>query len=142
MKIAAVTDDGVKLSSHFGMASSYRVLTIEEGKIVADETIEKPHHKSHGSGHGGGHDHDHEHGEEHHDHSHGEHGHKNHRGMKFFDPIKDCQVLISGGMGEPPYKRALSFGLEVMLTGGKIDAAVQAYLNGELVSDQRRVHQH
>lgn len=136
MKIAAVTDDGVKLSSHFGMAASYRVLTIEDGKIVNDETIKKPHRESHGHQHGSDH-HDHEH-----DHEHGDHEHEHHGGMKFFDPIKDCQVLLCGGMGEPPYQRALSFGLEVMMTGGTIDAAVQAYLNGELVSDQRRVHRH
>jgi predicted Fe-Mo cluster-binding NifX family protein len=146
MKIAAVTEDGVKLSSHFGMAPSYRVLTIEGGKIVADEIIEKPHHESHGHKQHGGHDH-HEHDE--HAHTHELHVHEeakhdagHHHGMKFFDPIKDCQVLICGGMGDSPYQRALSFGFEVLMTGGKIDAAVAAYLNGELTSDARRIHQH
>ncbi len=124
MKIATVTEDGVKFSSHFGTAPSYRVLTIEEGKVVEDEVIAKPHHESHGE-HGGHHDH-----------------HNGHGGMKFFDAIKDCQVLLAGGMGEPAYKRALSFGFEVFMTGGNIDAAVEAYLSGDLVSDQRRVHSH
>ena len=133
MKIAAVTDDGIKLSSHFGMAPSYRILTIEDGKVTHDETIDKPHNQSHRE-HGDHHDHDHVH-------EHGE-GHSHHAGMKFFDPIKDCQVLLCGGMGEPPYQRALSFGFEVIMTGGNIDAAVQAYLSGDLVSDQRRVHSH
>ncbi len=127
MKIAVVTEDGIKLSSHFGTAPSYRVLTIQEGKIINDEIIDKPHnqgHKEHGS------------------HDHQDHKNDHHSGMKFFDPIKDCQVLLVGGMGEPPYKRALSFGFEVFMTGGSIDAAVEAYLNGDLVSDQRRVHSH
>ena len=132
MKIAAVTDDGIKLSSHFGMATSYRVLTIEDGKVTNDESIDKPHHQSHRE-HGGQHIHNlEEHG----------HGHHDHGGMKFFDPIKDCQVLLCGGMGEPPYQRAISFGFEVIMIGGNIDAAVQAYLSGELVSDQRRIHRH
>ena len=121
MKIAAVTEDGIQLSSHFGMAPSYRILTVEEGKIVADEIIEKPHRKSHGHRHS---------------------DHNGHQGMKFFDVIKDCQVLLCGGMGEPPYKRALSFGFEVFMVGGKIDAVIEAYLKGELTSDERRIHRH
>ncbi len=129
MKIATVTEDGTKLSSHFGVAPSYRIFTIEEGKIIKDEVIDKPHHKEHQE-HGGHHNHDH----------HGHHG--GHGGMKFFDVIKDCDVLFAGGMGEPAYKRALSFGFEVIMTGGNIEAAVESYLNGDLVSDQRRVHSH
>ena len=64
------------------MVPSYRVLMIEEGKIVNDEIVEMPYHQ------------------------------------------------------------ALSIGFEVFMTGGTIDAAIEAYLKGELVSDQRRVHNH
>ena len=126
MKIAAVTEDGVKLSSHFGTAPSYRVLTIDEGTIVSDEIIEKTHNSVHRENN--------KH-EAHHDRG-------GHSGMRFFQSVKNCQVLLLGGIGEPAYKRALSLGFEVIMTGGKIDTAVEAYLSGELVSDLRRVHKH
>jgi predicted Fe-Mo cluster-binding NifX family protein len=34
MKIAAITDDGRTISQHFGRASHYMVVTIEDGKIT------------------------------------------------------------------------------------------------------------
>jgi hypothetical protein len=45
-------------------------------------------------------------------------------------------------MGMPAYQKALEAGLEVLLTGGEIQAALQSYLDGKIVSDLRRVHQH
>ncbi len=35
MKIAAVSEDGVTISQHFGRAPFYVVVTVEDGKIVA-----------------------------------------------------------------------------------------------------------
>lgn len=120
-KIAAVTDDGQKISSHFGMAPHYRVFTIRDGRIIADESREKPHHQHHPD-HGAGHQH---------------HGHAD-----MFAPLADCQVLLCGGMGTPAYQKAIAAGLQVSLVGGEILPAVQAYLDGSLNSDLRRVHQH
>lgn len=122
-KIAAVTEDNQKLSSHFGMAPSYRVFTVEDGKILSEETRSKPYHAQHPQG---------EHG-----HHAGSHGHQD-----MLAPISDCKVLLCGGMGAPAYQNAQSAGLEVVLTGGEIQAAVQAYLDGQTTSDLRRVHQH
>jgi hypothetical protein len=34
MKIAAITDDGITISQHFGRAPYYMVLTIENGEIL------------------------------------------------------------------------------------------------------------
>lgn len=82
LKIAAVTDDGERISSHFGM----------------------------------------------------------HNDM--FAPIAGAQVLLCGGMGTPAYQKAQAAGLEVVLTGGEIEKTVQAYLQGELHSDLRRLHNH
>jgi hypothetical protein len=56
--------------------------------------------------------------------------------------IADCQVLLCGGMGMPAYQKAQAARLEVLLTGGEIQAAVQAFLDDKIVSDLRRVHQH
>lgn len=122
IKIAVVTQDEVKISAHFGMAPNYRVFTIEAGKIVARETREKPHHKKHPQ--------------------HGSHDHKHHNHANMLAPITDCQVLIAGGMGGPAFAKAQAAGLAVILTAGEIEAAIQAYLNGELHSDQGRVHIH
>ncbi|HJW89918.1 MAG TPA: hypothetical protein VJ436_04680 [Anaerolineales bacterium] len=47
LKIAAVTEDGRSLSSHFGMAPYYQVFTIAGGEIVAEALVEKPHHIHH-----------------------------------------------------------------------------------------------
>jgi predicted Fe-Mo cluster-binding NifX family protein len=126
IKIAAVTQDGVKLSSHFGMAPQYRVFTIEDGAISSVETRDKPHHSHHPEGHGP---------QGHHEHHY--HGHED-----MFAPIQDCQALLCGGMGTPAYRRAQAAGLEVFMVGGNIENAVEAYLNGGLSSDMRRVHQH
>jgi predicted Fe-Mo cluster-binding NifX family protein len=119
MKIAAVTDDGKTLSSHFGMAPLYRVLTVENGQVVDDQLIDKPHHARHPDHHSGQHNH-----------------------QDFFTPIQGCDVLIAGGMGGPAYQHAQDAGFDMIMTGGEIDAAVSAYLRGELVSDARRIHHH
>lgn len=122
-KIAAVTEDGKKISSHFGMAPAYQVFTVADDQILDETQRQKSHHTHHPEhegqhqGHGGNHD-------------------------DMFAPLEDCQVLLCGGMGEPAYQRALDAGLKVVLTGGDIRTAVIAYLKGELASDMRRVHRH
>lgn len=119
IKIAAVTEDGTNLSSHFGMAPVYRVFSAENSKVVAVEERQKPHHQVHP---------DHQ--------AHASHGHAD-----MFAPIADCRVLLCGGMGSLAYHKALEAGLQVVLTGGDIAAAVQAYLDGRVTSELRRIHQ-
>jgi predicted Fe-Mo cluster-binding NifX family protein len=121
-KIAVVTENGQQISSHFGMAPAYRVYTIDAGKVIAEEQRAKPYHPHHP------------------DHNGGNEPHHLHEDM--FAPISDCQVLICGGMGTPAYQKALAAGLEVVLAGGEMRSAVEAYLLGRLNSDPRRVHQH
>ena len=121
-KIAVVTENGRQISSHFGMAPAYRVYTVEDSRVIAEEERAKPHHTHHP------------------DHSGGHEGHGLHEDM--FAPISDCQVLICGGMGTPAYQKAETAGLQVVLTGGEMLTAVEAYLLGQLNSDPRRVHQH
>jgi predicted Fe-Mo cluster-binding NifX family protein len=118
-KIAAVTEDGVQISNHFGMAPAYRVFTVEAGQIVGEEERAKPFHAQHPEA---GHSHS-----------------TNHSDM--FAPIGDCQVLLCGGMGTPAYQKALAVGLEVVLTAGPAREVVQAYLDGRAASDSQRIHQ-
>ena len=122
-KIAAVTQDEHSLSSHFGMAPFYKVYTVENGRVIEEETRPKPYHTHHPEGHS-------------HEHGHGSHHHED-----MFAPIVDCQVLLCGGMGSPAYQKAQAAGLEVVMAGGEILVAVQAYLEDRLVSDLRRIHQ-
>lgn len=126
-KIAAVTEGGEKLSSHFGMAKFYRVFTVNNDRILGEEIREKPHHERH---------------PDHHNHGHHDHGRQGNLHDDMFAPISDCEVLIAGGMGDPAYRRAQEAGLKVVLIGGDARAAVQAYLSNELASDARRVHRH
>lgn len=124
-KIAVVTEDGQKISSHFGMAPLYQIFTIENDQIVGEEQRQKSHHAVHPHG---------EHGHE--DHGHG--GHDTHGDM--LAPVSDCKVLLCGGMGGPAFQKAQSAGLEVVMVGGEIRPAVEAYLKGEASSDARRIH--
>ena len=124
-KIAVVTQDQHKVSAHFGMAPYYQVFSIENGQILDMEMRQKPHHDRHPD-HGVEHAHDH--GSDHH--------------QNMFAPIADCQVLICGGMGSPAYAKAQAAGLKIILTGGDIRETIQAYLDGKITSDDRRVHTH
>ncbi len=72
-----------------------------------------------------------------------EEGHHSQRGPSMFAPILDCQVLISGGMGQLAHDYAVAQGLEVILPAhANIAEALTSYLAGTLVSDMRRVHKH
>ncbi len=126
LKIAVATPDGEKLSPHFGETPWYEVFTVENGQIVARERRHKPHHEDEGDE----------------EHAPGEHAHLHRPGgpMDFFAPISDCNVLIAGGMGDRAYEWARQAGLEVYLTRGTVESALQAYLAGELKHDPRRVH--
>jgi predicted Fe-Mo cluster-binding NifX family protein len=123
VKIAAVTENHHKLSSHFGRAPFYHVFEVENGTILTEEKRSKPYHGQQG---------EHDHQGHHHAHGHAD----------LFAPIQDCRVLLCGGMGGPAYQKALAAGLEVVLTAGEIQSVLQAYLNGEVVSDMRRIHRH
>ncbi len=48
MKIAAVSEDGVTISQHFGRAPFYVVVTVEDGKIIAHEKRDKMGHAQFG----------------------------------------------------------------------------------------------
>jgi predicted Fe-Mo cluster-binding NifX family protein len=123
IKIAAVTDDGQMLSNHFGMAAQYVVIETEAGRILSQETRQKPHHAIHP------------------DHS-KEHSHSDQLHEDMFAPIRDCQVLLVGGMGSGAREKAVSAGLEIVLIGGSIADVVGNYLNGAAASNDMRLHRH
>ncbi len=122
-KIAFPTDDGVTISKHLGQARYFQVITVEKGQSQSSERREKASHT-------------------HQDHAH-EHESGVHPGQAMIEAISDCQVLIAGGMGQPMYNRAISSGMEVYLTGeDRIEDALEAFHQGKLTSDMRRIHMH
>jgi predicted Fe-Mo cluster-binding NifX family protein len=117
IKIAAATNDGNTIASHFGMAAFYQVIVTEAGKIKTMERRPKPHHTTHPNL-AQAQNHDHE---------------------DMLAPIRDCQILLCGGMRTFAYENAEAAGLHVIMTGGLIEDAVRGYLSGNLVSDPRLI---
>ncbi len=117
--IALPTDDGKTISPHFGRASRFVVFYVENSRVVAREERPKPQVPPR--------------------HSH-EPGTIRRRVQEMVAPVRECRVLIVGGMGRPGYEFLTQQGYEVYLTGGNVEDAVQAYLAGQLRSDLRRLH--
>lgn len=130
-KIAFVTEDEQSISAHFGRAPKVLVITLEDGQEVAREVRAKEAHGGHGHGHDHDHDHSHDHGHHHRDHT------------SKFSAMTDCQVMVVRGIGSPAIAHAENMGLRVYLTREpSIDAALAAYLAGDLDHNANRVHMH
>jgi predicted Fe-Mo cluster-binding NifX family protein len=131
LKIAAVSDDGVHVSQHFGRAPYYVVLTVEEGRIVDSETRPKAGHRTFAAqGHprlAPGERHGYDPGSQ-----------AKHRSMA--DSIADCEVLIAGGMGMGAYESFKGYGIRPIVTDvDGIREAVGRYLDGNLPDLRERL---
>ena len=132
MKIAAVSEDGINISHHFGRAPFYVVVTVENNAIISRERREKLGHAQFqgetyaeiedGRGHG-------------------------------FDPaaqsrhasmaksIADCDVLLTRGMGAGAYESMRQAGIRPYVTTiENIDEAVRDLLMGLLVDHIEKLH--
>jgi len=131
MKIAAITDDGITVSQHFGRAPLYVAVTVEDGKVVGQETRPKAGHHTFAAHHQAS------------DHA-GKHGYdagSQVRHASMAETIADCQVLIAGGMGWGAYESLKSRNIEPIVTDVEtIDEAVKLYLEGKLVNLMERLH--
>jgi len=129
MKIAAITEDGVTISRHFGRAPYYAVLTVEEGRIVNRELRDKLGHRDFAG--------------QHEDVS-GRHGYgpgAQDRHARMAAAIADCEVLLCGGMGWGAYEAMRAYGIKPIVTDiVDIEAAVQAYLDGTIVDHTELLH--
>ena len=131
MKIAAISDDGVTISQHFGRAPLYVVLSVEDGKVVGRETRPKSGHHTFAAA-----EHPMAPGERH---GYDAASQDKHRSMA--DTIADCQVLLAGGMGWGAYESLKSYNIEPIVTDiENIDEAVQLYLAGRLHNLMDRLH--
>jgi predicted Fe-Mo cluster-binding NifX family protein len=151
MKIAAVTDDadprsGTDLrsgtiSAHFGRATKYLVVTVEDGQITDSELRDKAnHHDFHQEESG----HDHlliqpAGYKESPGHGHGRHSAEKHKRM--FETITDCQIVLARGMGQGAYTGLEQMGIRPILTDIKeISPAVQAVIDGTIEDHPERLH--
>ena len=129
-KVAAVTDDGITISQHFGRAMYYEVLSIENSKVVKRERREKMGH--------------HNFAQEEPAHSNGQHGfdessHNKHVSMA--DAIKDCKILLARGMGAGAYQSMLQLNIKPVVTDIRtIDDAVKAIINGTIIDHTEKLH--
>jgi predicted Fe-Mo cluster-binding NifX family protein len=134
MKIAAVSEDGITISQHFGRAPFYMIVTIEDGKIVLHEKREKMGHAQFsGDAHEESHDND--------PRGHGFNPAAQNRHAMMATVINDCQVLLAGGMGTGAYESMKQAGIQPYITDVRnIDDAVEAYINGTLVDHAEKLH--
>ena len=131
MKIAAVSDDGVNISQHFGRAPLYVVVTVEDDKVVSKETREKSGHHTFAAHHA-----DVKTGE-----PHGYDTGAQIRHASMAGTITDCQVLLAGGMGWGAYDSLKNNNIEPIVTDVEnIDEAVKRYLDGKLDNLMERLH--
>lgn len=132
MKIAAVSDDGKTISRHFGRASLYVVVTVEDGQIIAHEVRDKLGHE-------------HFEGEAHDSvgdpRGHGFDPAAQDRHARMLAAIRDCDVLLARGMGAGAYESLRRAGIRPILTDVEtIDEAVDAYIEGRLEDHTERLH--
>jgi predicted Fe-Mo cluster-binding NifX family protein len=122
--IAFVTDDGSTISSHFGRALYYELITLQDGKVASRKRVEKAGHHSFAP----------------HEQADGDHGHK-HEVMTA--PLTGVTTLIARGMGMGAQQHLLAIGIEPVLTDlHSIDEAVKHFLAGTLAHNPRRLHDH
>jgi predicted Fe-Mo cluster-binding NifX family protein len=147
MKIAAVSEDGVTISQHFGRAPFYVVVTVEDGRIVSRETRDKMGHTQFA-----GETHEESHGED--PRGHGFDPAAQSRHARMASAIADCDVLLarsalapalrfgaSAGVGAGAYGSMKQAGIRPLVTGMTgIDDVVQACLAGILTDHVERLH--
>ncbi|KPK21716.1 MAG: hypothetical protein AMJ76_01905 [Dehalococcoidia bacterium SM23_28_1] len=132
MRIAAISDDGVHISQHFGRAVYYVVLTVEGGRIADSETRPKAGHRTFApqehSRLGPGERHGYDPGSQ-----------AKHKSMA--ETIADCEVLIAGGMGWGAYESLKGYGIRPIITDvDDIREAVLRCAEGNLPDLMERLH--
>ncbi len=132
IKIAFATDDGKTISAHFGRASHYMVVTLDNGKIIQHELRDKPGHNNFGN-------------EPHHAHQEGQpHGSdpaSQNLHMRMADVIRDCEAMICMGMGRGAYESIRTLNIRPLVTViNDVDEAAIAYANGQMVDHTEKLH--
>ena len=133
IKVAAITDDGNTISQHFGRASHYMVVTVEDGKIIDREMREKMGHAQFQEE---GHDHLEKAGTRH-----GYGPAADNRHGRMAETITDCEAVLCRGMGMGAYENMKARNIRPVVTDiANIDEAVLAYANGQIVDHIEKLH--
>lgn len=133
MKIAVACMNEQTVSAHFGRAEKYMVFEVWEGRITARNLVPKLGHRhfatqqpvgGQGHGHGSGFGH-----------------HAGHKHEQMVENIRDCDVLLAGGMGRGAYLDLQSRGIRPIVTDiTEVEKAVQAVLDGTIVDHTEKLH--
>ncbi len=116
MKIAVASDDGTKISSHFGRTKGFVVFEIENKEIKNKEYLPNTF-----TGHARGLD------------KRGSHNYDSH--STIIEALKDVKVVISHGMGRRLYDDLRDSKIEVYVTDETdVDTAIKLYLEGKLTN--------
>ncbi|MCB9111698.1 MAG: dinitrogenase iron-molybdenum cofactor biosynthesis protein [Anaerolineales bacterium] len=133
MKIAVVTDDGNTVSQHFGRATHYSVLEIQNGQILKHEMREKQNHRHFANEHQ---EHTHVKGLQH-----GFDATSQGKHDRMFEVITDCEALICRGMGAGAYQNMMEHGIRPIVTDiANVEEAALAYVRGEIVDHVEKLH--
>ena len=106
MRIAVASNDNINVTGHVGKCRGFLIVDVENGEILkkeirrnsfTDHVLGNKDTSEHGNGHGGGHGNN--------------DGHK-----RLAEGLKDCQYLISHGMGWKLVEDIKSFGIEPLVT--------------------------
>lgn len=135
MKIAAVSEDGITISQHFGRTPYYVVVTLKEEKVLSKELRDKLGHARFLG----------KHHEEHHPESdscgRGFDFAAQNRHARMAATMQDCEILLVRGMGAGAYSSLAQAGIRPIITDiATIDEAIQAVLRGDIVDHPERLH--
>ena len=132
MKIAVITDDGKTISQHFGRARYYLVVTVENGDVLNQERRDKAGHHTFAPQEAMGHP------------ASGPHGFdaaSRDRHGQMLATIRDCQVVLAGGMGLGMQHNLKEVGIRPVLTDVQdIQQAVEAFVQGRLTERPDLAH--
>lgn len=132
MKIAAVSDDGTTISQHFGRASLYAVVEVEDGQVVGTESRSKLGHRDFADE---GHE-SHEPGQRR---GFGQGARARHTSM--MEVISDCRALLTGGMGWGAFEALGEMGIDAVVTDvADVQEAARLYAAGDLPNLRERLH--
>ncbi len=132
IKVAAITDDGITISQHFGRAVYYLVATVENGHIVDRELRSKLGHA---------HFHNQPHAEDEPGKPHGMDAASHNKHLQMSAVINDCEALLCRGMGKGAYQSMQTRGIHPVVTDiVAIEDAIMAYVEGNIVDQIERLH--
>jgi predicted Fe-Mo cluster-binding NifX family protein len=132
MKIAIPSDEGTYLSQHFGRTLGFSIFEVANGQIIKQE-----YRLNNFTGHSLGQHHEYQHyGHEHDDHA--QHSHN-----RILNALKDCEIVIAGGMGRRLVDDLTDAGKKIFITSQpETRKAVELFLADKLNSDKEACSHH